>query len=59
MSEPNLKSASKPNKYDIRIDDLFMAPPESVDPEECITAKYYVESPMGLKAAGIAIATEE
>jgi len=43
----------------MKIDDLFVAAPESIDPEYCITAKYYVESPMGLRSAGIAIATEE
>lgn len=47
------------NKFGMYINDLFMAPPESIDPENFITAKYYVESPMGLKSAGIAIATEE
>ncbi len=47
------------NKFGMYINDLFMAPPESIDPESFITAKYYVESPMGLKSAGIAIATEE
>lgn len=41
------------------MDEIFTASPESIDPENHIIAKYYVESPLGLKSAGIAIATEE
>ncbi|MGQ9759162.1 MAG: RuBisCO large subunit C-terminal-like domain-containing protein [Candidatus Methanomethylicaceae archaeon] len=41
------------------MDEIFTARPESIDPENHIIAKYYVESPLGLKSAGIAIATEE
>ena len=41
------------------MDEIFVSRPEAIDPDEYITAKYYVESPMGLKSAGIAIATEE
>ncbi len=41
------------------MDEIFLARPESIDPEKYITAKYYVESPLGLKSAGVAIATEE
>jgi ribulose-bisphosphate carboxylase large chain len=40
-------------------EEIFIARPEDIDPENYITAKYYVESPLGLKAAGIAIAAEE
>jgi len=41
------------------LDEIFVARPEDVDPDNQISAKYYVESPLGLKSAGIAIATEE
>ncbi|MCQ5363008.1 MAG: RuBisCO large subunit C-terminal-like domain-containing protein [Candidatus Methanomethylicia archaeon] len=41
------------------LDEIFVARPEDVDPDNHISAKYYVESPLGLKSAGIAIATEE
>jgi ribulose-bisphosphate carboxylase large chain len=41
------------------VDELFTARPEVIDPDNYITAKYYVESPLGLKSSGIAIATEE
>jgi ribulose-bisphosphate carboxylase large chain len=41
------------------MDDIFTAKPESIDPDNYILAKYYVESPLGLESAGIAIATEE
>jgi len=41
------------------LDEIFVARPEDVDPDNYISAKYYVESPLGLKSAGIAIATEE
>ncbi len=59
--EHNQKSQpdSASNRYDMKIDDIFESKPGSVDPETCITAKYYLESPMGLRNAGIAIATEE
>lgn len=46
-------------KMGMYMDDIFLSKPEAIDPENCITAKYYVESPMGLESAGIAIATEE
>lgn len=46
-------------KMGVHIDRLFTARPEAIDPDKYITAKYYVESPLGLKSAGIAIATEE
>lgn len=41
------------------MDEIFTTRPEDIDPERYISAKYYVESPLGLKSAGIAIATEE
>lgn len=41
------------------MDEIFTARPEEIDPDKYISAKYYVESPLGLKSAGIAIATEE
>lgn len=41
------------------MDKIFYADPESIDPERHIVAKYYVESELDLKAAGMAIATEE
>lgn len=41
------------------INEIFVAEPEAIDPEKYIRAKYYVESPMGLRSAGITIATEE
>jgi len=46
-------------KMGMYLDELFTARPEAIDPDKYITAKYYVESPLGLKSAGIAIATEE
>jgi len=41
------------------LDEIFTASPESIDPDNYIIAKYYVESPLGLRSSGIAIATEE
>jgi len=46
-------------KMGMYVDELFTANPEAIDPDKYITAKYYVESPLGLKSSGIAIATEE
>jgi ribulose-bisphosphate carboxylase large chain len=46
-------------KMGMYMDNIFLSRPEAIDPEKYITAKYYVESPLGLKSAGIAIATEE
>jgi len=46
-------------KMGMYMDDIFLSKPEAIDPEKFITAKYFVESPMGLESAGIAIATEE
>lgn len=46
-------------KVGLYMDEIFVAEPESIDPEKYITAKYYVESPLGLRSTGIAIATEE
>ena len=40
-------------------EEVFMAAPEDVDPEENIIALYYVESPLGLWRAGVEIAKEE
>ncbi len=44
---------------DMYIDETFTARPDAIDPDEYILAKYYVESQLGLRNAGIAIATEE
>lgn len=46
-------------KMGMYMDDIFLSKPEAIEPEKYITAKYFVESPMGLESAGIAIATEE
>lgn len=46
-------------KMGMYVDKLFTARPEAIDPDKYITAKYYIESPLGLKSSGIAIATEE
>jgi ribulose-bisphosphate carboxylase large chain len=46
-------------KMGMYMDEIFTAKPESIDPDEYITARYYVESPLGLRSSGIAIATEE
>jgi ribulose-bisphosphate carboxylase large chain len=46
-------------KMGMYMDEIFLSRPEAIDPEKYITAKYFVESPMGLRSAGIAIATEE
>jgi ribulose-bisphosphate carboxylase large chain len=46
-------------KMGMYVDELFTARPDAIDPDKYITTKYYVESPLGLKSSGIAIATEE
>jgi ribulose-bisphosphate carboxylase large chain len=46
-------------KLGMYLDEIFTASPESIDPDNYIIAKYYVESPLGLRSSGIAIATEE
>ncbi|MDD1776315.1 MAG: RuBisCO large subunit C-terminal-like domain-containing protein [Candidatus Methanomethylicus sp.] len=46
-------------KMGMYLNEIFKARPESIDPDNFITAKYYVESPLGLESSGIAVATEE
>ena len=59
MARPEKGVRKARTKMGIYMDDIFLARPEAIDPDKFITAKYFVESPMGLESAGIAIATEE
>lgn len=59
MGKAREGGAGRKTKMGIYVDDLFTSTPEAIDPEKYIIAKYFVESPLGLRSAGIAIATEE